>query len=225
MIPCFGRHSAKIDLYRIKNSTSTELNASLQQFGVFAKDLAIDEQMIPCFGRHSAKMFNRGKPIRFGYKNWVLASSDGYPSKFEAYTGACDTKDSSKSLGPQVVSALLSVVKNPACDCVYFDNFLHLIIYSEICTKFACIEMLIVAAWRLHVTVGTSPHLDFLNFIRLLVGGLLKTTSSASSGPNGRRIINITVGLHHPVNSETQGRCSNWKNIKNMVFACNLCAS
>ena len=111
------------------------VNASLQQFGVFAKDLAIHEQMVPYFGRHSAKMFIRGKPIRFGYKNWVLASSDGYPYKFETYTGACDTKDSSKPLGPQVVSALLSIVENPACHCVYFDNFLHLILYCEICTK------------------------------------------------------------------------------------------
>ena len=45
------------------------VNASLQQFGVFAKDLAIDEQMVSYFGRHSTKMFIRGKPIRFGYKN------------------------------------------------------------------------------------------------------------------------------------------------------------
>ena len=36
------------------------VNASLQQFGVFAEDLAIDEQMVPYFGRHSAKMFIRG---------------------------------------------------------------------------------------------------------------------------------------------------------------------
>ena len=41
--------------------------ASLHQFGVFAKDLAIDEPMVPLFGRYSAKMFIRGKPIRFGY--------------------------------------------------------------------------------------------------------------------------------------------------------------
>ena len=67
------------------------------------------------------RMFIHGKPIRFGSKNWVLASSDGYPYKFETYTGACDTKDSSKPLGPQVVSALLSIVENPACHCVYFD--------------------------------------------------------------------------------------------------------
>ena len=102
---------------------------------MFAKNLAIDEQMIPYFGRHSAKMFIRGKPIRFGYKNWVSALSDGYPYKFETYTGACDSKDSKKPLGPQVVSALLSIVENPACHCVYFDNFLHRIIYCEICTK------------------------------------------------------------------------------------------
>ena len=55
------------------------VNASLQQFGVFAKDLAIDEQMAPHFRTHSGKMFIRGKPIRFDYKNWVLVSSDGYP--------------------------------------------------------------------------------------------------------------------------------------------------
>ena len=48
------------------------VNASFQQVGVFAKDLAIDEQMVLYFGWHSAKMFIRGEPIRIGYKNWVL---------------------------------------------------------------------------------------------------------------------------------------------------------
>ena len=98
-------------------------NRSLQQFGVFSKDLSIDEQMVPYFGRHSSKMFIRGKPIRFGYKNWVLASSCGYPYKFETYTGASKSKDSSKPLGPQVVCSLLSVVKNPTCHRICFDNF------------------------------------------------------------------------------------------------------
>ena len=90
---------------------------------MFAKDLAIDEQVVPYFGRHTAKTFNRGKPIRFGNKNLVLASNDGDPYKFEIYTRACDTKNSSKPLGPQVVSALFSIVENSACHCVYFDNF------------------------------------------------------------------------------------------------------
>ena len=68
------------------------------------------------------RMFIRGEPIRFGNKNWVLASNDGYPYEFEPYTGACNTKNSSKPLGPQVVFALLLIVKNPACHCVCFDN-------------------------------------------------------------------------------------------------------
>ena len=101
-----------------------KVNASLQQFGLFEKDLSIDEQMVPYFGRHSAKMFIRGKRTRFGYKNWVLASSDGYPYKVGTYTGAYKTKDSSKPLGPKVVSDLLSIVEKPACHRVYFDNFL-----------------------------------------------------------------------------------------------------
>ena len=87
-----------------------------------------------------------------------------------------------------------------------------------------CIEMLTVAAWRLHVTFETFPRLDFLEFIQSVVGGLLKTTGSVFSSPNERRIINTSVGLHHPVNAETQGR-SKKKNVKNVVFACFLCAS
>ena len=66
-----------------------KVNNLLQQFELFEKDLSIDEQMVPYFGRHSVKMFIRGKPIRFGFKNWVLASSDGYPYKLGTYTGAC----------------------------------------------------------------------------------------------------------------------------------------
>ena len=77
-----------------------KVNRSLQQFGVFLKNLLIDEQMVPYFGRHSSKMFIWRKPIRFRYKNWVLAFSYGYPYKFETYTGASKSKDSSKPLGP-----------------------------------------------------------------------------------------------------------------------------
>ena len=93
-----------------------------------------------------------------------------------------------------------------------------------------CIEMLTVAAWRLHVTQETFPRLDFLEFIQSVVGGLMNTISFSSSDPNESRKIITSVGLHHPVNVETQGRCSNCKNnsvknVKNVVFACILCAS
>lgn len=65
-------------LYKVRSFISA-LNTRFQQFGVFSKYLSIDEEMVPYFGHHSAKMFLRGKPIRFGYKLWILASSSGYP--------------------------------------------------------------------------------------------------------------------------------------------------
>ena len=57
------------------------LNESLLMFGVLHEHLSIDESMIPYFGRHSCKQYIRGKPIRFGYKCWVIASSGGLPYK------------------------------------------------------------------------------------------------------------------------------------------------
>ncbi|KAJ8875797.1 hypothetical protein PR048_023698 [Dryococelus australis] len=43
-----------------------ELNKNLQQFGIFHKDLSINESMVPYYGYHSCKMFIRGKRIRSG---------------------------------------------------------------------------------------------------------------------------------------------------------------
>ena len=91
--------------------------------------------------------------------------------------------------------------------------------------------MLTVAAWRLHVTVQGSTHLDLFDFIRSVVAGLLQNSRRpAVSGPSGRRIINNSIGQHYPINAERQGRCANCK--KNTVkkclevmFACILCVS
>ena len=112
-----------------------KVNCSLQQFSVFSKNLSIDEQMVPYFSWYSSKMFIQEKPIKFGYKNWVLASSYNYPYKFETYTGASKSKDSSKPLGLQVVCSLLSVVKSPMCHRVYFATFLHPILCLVTCMK------------------------------------------------------------------------------------------
>ena len=64
-------------------------NKSLKQFGYWHKDYSIDEQkMIPYFGMHSAKQTMRNKATRFGYKNFVLTSSNGYPYHITPYGGA-----------------------------------------------------------------------------------------------------------------------------------------
>ena len=57
------------------------LNEKIQQFGIVHEDLSIDESMIPYYSRHSCNQFIRVKPIRFGYKLWVLACVTGVPYK------------------------------------------------------------------------------------------------------------------------------------------------
>ena len=111
-------------LYKVR-SYITALNTRFQQFGVFSKFLSIDEEMVPYYGHHSAKMYLRGKPIRFGFKLWVLASDNGYPYNVDVYCGkSVNPEDQSENgLGHRVVTSILGCVSNPLCHEVYFDNF------------------------------------------------------------------------------------------------------
>ena len=80
------------------------LNKKFQQFGVHKTNLLIDEHMIAYQGRHSARMCCKNKPIRFGYKAWTLASSDGYVYAFNLYIGKSNKdKTSESSLGLRYV--------------------------------------------------------------------------------------------------------------------------
>ena len=106
-----------------------ELNRVLLQFGVFHDKLSIDEQMVPYFGHHSSKMYMKGKPVRFGFKLWVLASSDGYPYCVEMYAGKNAQQSGgsagteSLGLGGDVVLRLLECVQSPLQHEVFFDNY------------------------------------------------------------------------------------------------------
>jgi len=102
-----------------------ELNKNLTQFGVFHSQLSIDESMVPYFGRHSCKMFIRGKPIRFGYKLWVMAGKDGYPYHLKIYTGR-EEADRSSPLGTRVVQNMIAAVEHHTTiqhHHLFFDNF------------------------------------------------------------------------------------------------------
>ena len=61
--------------------------------------MLIDESMVPYFGRHGAKQFIRGKPIRFGFKLWCLATPLGYLVQMEPYQGAKGQKSEIPGLG------------------------------------------------------------------------------------------------------------------------------
>ncbi|XP_069699424.1 piggyBac transposable element-derived protein 3-like isoform X2 [Periplaneta americana] len=54
------------------------LNDKFLQYAPHEENHVIDESMVPYYGRHGLKQFIRGKPIRYGYKIWVGATSKGY---------------------------------------------------------------------------------------------------------------------------------------------------
>ena len=49
--------------------------------------VSINESMVPYFGKHGAKLYIHGKPIKFGYKMWVVAKPLGYSIQFCPYAG------------------------------------------------------------------------------------------------------------------------------------------
>ena len=50
--------------------------------------LSIDEFIVPYFDKHGTKQYIRGKPIKYGYKMWVIATPGGYAIQFYLYQGA-----------------------------------------------------------------------------------------------------------------------------------------
>jgi hypothetical protein len=49
--------------------------------------MSVDESMISFKGRSSLKKYMPKKPIRRGYKVWMLTCKSAYMLKFEVYTG------------------------------------------------------------------------------------------------------------------------------------------
>lgn len=93
------------------------------QWGVFHDRISIDESMVKYYGHHPAKQFIRGKPVRFGYKNWVAASSTGYCYSFDFYCGKSQSP-TSDPLGSRVVKTLLEKLNCTSANHeVFFDNF------------------------------------------------------------------------------------------------------
>lgn len=123
------------------------LMKKFMQWGVFHVDLSIDESMVKYFGRHPSKQFIRGKPVRFGYKNWMLASADGFCYAFDIYCGKSQAigNVSNEPLGTRVVKNLLNKLEtDPKDHVVFFDNFF---------TSYALLHELREAGYRATGTV------------------------------------------------------------------------
>ena len=75
----------------------TEINRRFKTFPL-SPDISIDETMIKYYGKSGSKEFTRGKPIRFGFKLFLLAYPNGYLCHAEPYCGA-DIQLSETSFG------------------------------------------------------------------------------------------------------------------------------
>ena len=95
------------------------LNSNFLKFMKMDSSLSIDESMIEYFGRHPYKQFIRGKPIRFGFKVWMLCSSNGTCHQFRLYTGAEERRQF--GLGESIVEGFSDII--PAGCHVFIDNY------------------------------------------------------------------------------------------------------
>ena len=68
------------------------LQRNFRKFGIFEKDLSVDEMIVKYYGHNSLKQFIRAKPIRFGYKFWALCGVSGYCFNFDLYCGKTPKK-------------------------------------------------------------------------------------------------------------------------------------
>ena len=77
--------------------------------------------MVRCYGKHYLKQFIKGKPIRFGFKQWVINCTK---------TGCCFNKNlyevgefPAGGLGAFEIVKNIKLVEIPSNHSFYFDNF------------------------------------------------------------------------------------------------------
>lgn len=119
IMPVHG--SANFDkLYKVRpllDQLKTNFQSCLQPH----EKIAVDESMIKFKGRSSLKQYLPKKPIKRGYKVWVLADETGYCWNFDIYTGKTGDQ-TEKNLGARVVKSLAAPLTNKNHK-IYFDNF------------------------------------------------------------------------------------------------------
>ena len=55
--------------------------------------------MVVYFGKHEAKQYIHGKPINFGFKLWVMATTVGYCIQLRPYAGKNSIQQEYENIG------------------------------------------------------------------------------------------------------------------------------
>ncbi|KAK3717501.1 hypothetical protein RRG08_063118 [Elysia crispata] len=111
------------------------MNECFQKYFQQKENLSVDESMIQYFGRHSAKQFIKGKPIRYGYKIWILTTSLGYAINLIPYQSTATVKAvPGLGMAGQVVLDLVTALPQN-CFHVTFDNLFSSLALAEELTR------------------------------------------------------------------------------------------
>ncbi len=109
-------------LHKVRNLLD-KLRDNCKKFFYPSQNIAVDERMVKSKARFSCKQYIRLKPVKWGFKLWVLAYSEtGYTWNFNVYRGKEGETVSSNGLGFDVVTNLVDGLENQGF-VVYTDNF------------------------------------------------------------------------------------------------------
>lgn len=107
-------------LYKLRPFLSS-LQESFRRCLNLHEHVAVDESMIRFKGRSSLKQYMPKKPIKRGFKVWILADQTGYAWAFDIYTGK-SIEGVKKNLGSVVVKSLCKDIIGKGHK-VIFDNY------------------------------------------------------------------------------------------------------
>ncbi|XP_031352039.1 piggyBac transposable element-derived protein 3-like [Photinus pyralis] len=150
------------------------LNTTFKKHGGLEEQISIDESMIPYYGKHYAKQYIKGKPIRFGFKNWALCTSTGYCVAFEIYTGK-STNAHQFGLGGDVVISLLkkAEIGGNLGYKIFFDNYFTGIPDKKIWNKekrgsykFIGSKELLLVQWKDNKVVTMASNFSNINVVK-----------------------------------------------------------
>lgn len=119
---------SKYQLHQTNITFYDKLNSNFIKFGVFSKNLSVDEQMVSYYDHCFLKQFIYGKTIRFAFKEWLLFCGETQcavfkPNFMKAKKYGLDLNVEATVVGSSVVLSKVCVAENPENHLFYFNNF------------------------------------------------------------------------------------------------------
>ncbi|XP_048104132.1 piggyBac transposable element-derived protein 3-like [Alosa alosa] len=176
--------------------------------------LSIDERMVKSKGRSGFKQYMKGKPVRWGFKLWVIATSDsGYTLDFNIYTGGRDGRV--LDLASKVVEELIQPFRDSG-HTIWFDNFYTsptLMVKLRTWGLNACGTCRInhkkcSAESGVEPRLGSYSQIDFReNLSRQLAGISVDTVFQPRPSAPPTTILSSFHQVHVPVQQEPKRNC------------------